>query len=138
MKELDRIMAAAEIKAFCCPNCLNIFEVASGNCPHCGQRVEPATRYNIMHKERVALVRAMETICRNLNDERIINHWLMEGVADGDIKSDTTDFTIHQDYCDDETFIDLMDCFLECMAMANKSGGLFCGGVTSTIGEEEE
>ena len=35
--------------------------------------------------ERVKFVKAMEYICRSINDETIFDAWLMNGVADGDI-----------------------------------------------------
>ena len=77
--------------------------------------------------------------CRNLNDEDVFMGWLMCGVADGDITPTTTDEEIASSYCeDDANFAELMDCFLICMHRAYKSGGLYCGRVTSNIGEEEE
>ena len=35
--------------------------------------------------ERIKMVKAMEYIARNLNNEHIFYRWLMTGVADGDI-----------------------------------------------------
>lgn len=35
--------------------------------------------------ERVKMVKAMEFIARQLNDENILNTWLTLGVADGDV-----------------------------------------------------
>ena len=79
-------------------------------------------------KERAELVRAMETIARNLNDENIIYGWLACGVADGDIDYDTTDEDLEW-YCEDDNLADLMCVFLRCMVKARKSGGLYCDGV---------
>lgn len=138
MEKINMIKMARPINALECPNCGKLF-FAAPRCPDCGQRVVEPGRWHRDMKERVALVRAMETVCRNLNDECILVSWLTCGVADEDITSITTDEEIRDEYCeDDETFIDLMDTFLRCMLRANKSGGLFCGDVTSTIGEEEE
>lgn len=87
-----------------------------------------------INKERINMVRAMETIARSVNDESAFDLWLYLGVADGDIDDDTTDEEL-EDYCDDETFAELMDTFLKLMARAKKSGGLYCDGITS--GESE-
>lgn len=87
-------------------------------------------------KERAELVRAMETVARCINDEDIFMGWLMNGVADEDIVSETTLEEIDEmGYTDAGTLRCLMDCFLRCMIRASKSGGLYCGGVTSTVGE---
>lgn len=51
-------------------------------------------------KDRVALVRAMEIVIRNLNDEDLIYSWFGYGVADGDIDEDTTDEEIAESYCE--------------------------------------
>lgn len=137
MEEINKIKKVMPIEAFMCPNCSQVFK-PSFRCPHCGQRVVEPGRWQTNMKERVALVRAMETVARCINDGNVISGWLMCGVADGDITSTTTDEEIREEYCeDDENFIELMDTFLRCMLRANKSGGLFCGDVTSTIGEEE-
>ena len=84
--------------------------------------------------ERISLVKAMEFICRNINDEDIFFGWLLNGVADGDIPYGS--LTVTQDdiesldyYIEDENFSDLISCFLRCMARAKNSGGLFCDGV---------
>ena len=37
-------------------------------------------------EERVKMVKAMEFICRQINDEDVFMGWLMNGVADGDIE----------------------------------------------------
>lgn len=86
--------------------------------------------------ERITMVKAMEFITRNLNDEEIFSDWLSIGVADGDIEYG--DVTVNPDaaedleyYLEDENFADLMDTFLQLMKAANKSGGLYCDGVVS-------
>lgn len=125
-------------KAYRCPNCKTLFQVAS-RCPECGQMVETQEEHRVRIKDRVELVRAMETVCRNLNDERVFMHWITMGVADEDITPDTTDEFIAEQYCEDEgNFAELMDCFLECMQEAFKSGGLYCGRIKSNLGEEIE
>ena len=96
------------------------------------------TRQEKYLRERMMAVKAMEFIARQVNDERVIDVWLMYGVADGDIEYG--DFTIHSgvetdpayEYASDsDTFSYLMGCFLRTMSAAYKSGGLWCGDVTS-------
>ena len=84
-------------------------------------------------KERTRMVKAMEFICRQINDEDVMEGWLMGGVADGDIEygdfapvDDNVDY-----YIEDDSFADLMGCFLRRMEGAKKSGGLYCGGIVS-------
>lgn len=93
-------------------------------------------------KERIKMVKAMEYIARQVNDEDVFEGWLMAGVADGDIKYG--DLEVPENIEDDEafwyagdpdTFAELMGCFLRIMARAKKSGGLYCGNVVS-VGEE--
>lgn len=86
-------------------------------------------------EERVKLVKAMEYIVRNVNDERVFATWLTDGVADGDIEYgdlsyDPEDEDMIDLVEDDDSFADLMDSFLYVMARARKSGGLYCDGVT--------
>ena len=88
-------------------------------------------------KERAAVVRAMETIARCINDEDIFMGWLMNGVADGDINKDTTDEDLDW-YCEDDNFADLMACFLRRMVGASKSGGLYCNGVVAVSEEDDD
>lgn len=93
----------------------------------------------VNHTERALMVMAMETIARSINDEEIFMGWLMCGVADGDIDTTTTpQEVIDMGYTEDDTFVDLMDCFLRCMKRAYKSGGLYCSWATSTIGDYDE
>lgn len=88
-------------------------------------------------EERVKMVKAMEFICRQINDEDVFFGWIMSGVADGDIQYG--DFSIDSLDCDeatwyaedDKNFSELMACFLRRMVRAKKSGGLYCDGVSS-------
>ena len=138
MADINKAEIANEFKAFKCPTCGCVFIKAS-RCPACGQRVMSGEEFATRMKDRVQMVRAMETIARSINDEEVLLGWLMGGVADGDIDNKTTDEAIVDMYCkDDETFIGLMDCFLRCMKRAYTSGGLYAGNVVSTIGDEEE
>lgn len=86
--------------------------------------------------ERIKMVKAMEFIARQMNDEEAFEGWLVNGVADGDIEYGTLD--VQPDdaedmavYIEDESFADLMDTFLWCMREAQKSGGLYCDNVVS-------
>lgn len=84
--------------------------------------------------ERIKLVKAMEFVARQVNDEEVFEGWLINGVADGDIRHgdlsvDTDDYSDY--YIGDDDFAELMGCFLRVMSRANKSGGLYCDGVVS-------
>lgn len=81
-------------------------------------------------KERIAIVRAMETLARQINDESAFMTWLTFGVADGDIDNSTTDEEL-EFYAEDENFAELMGAFLLVMAKARKSGGLYADGILS-------
>ena len=72
--------------------------------------------------ERAEVVRAMDTMCRCINNEEIFFPWLMCGVADGDITSETTDEDLEY-YCEDDTFAELTYYFLRRMCAAAKDGG---------------
>ena len=89
-------------------------------------------------EERVKMVKAMEYIARQVNDEGVFDYWLSLGVADGDIEYgdlsayenlENDDAAWYAD--DDKGFAELMDTFLSLMVYAKKSGGLYCGGVVS-------
>lgn len=105
-------------------------------------------------KQRVDMVRAMETIVRNINNEDVMWGWLMCGVADGDITDETTDEEIYMDYCeDDNQFADIMSCFVRTIRRmvdddeefdveefdvedrAKGNGYLYCDGVVSKYNE---
>ena len=83
---------------------------------------------------RAKVVRAMETIARCVNDEEVFYRWLLCGVADGDIDNDTTDEDLEY-YCEDKTFADLMERFLDLMTAAKKSGGLYEDKIVSKYEE---
>lgn len=83
-----------------------------------------------INKDRVQLVRAMETLARAVNDENVFMRWLTIGVADGDIKQDTEDEEL-EFYTQDEVFSELMDTFLDLMSDARKKGGLYCDNMLS-------
>ena len=90
--------------------------------------------------ERIRLVKAMEYVARQINDEGIFyNVWLTDGVADGDVQygdliaspEEAGDDWGMGWYIDDEHFADLMGTFLFAMAKAKRSGGLYCDGISS-------
>ena len=83
---------------------------------------------------RAKVVRAMETIARCVNDEEVFYRWLLCGVADGDIDDDTTDEDLEY-YCEDKTFADLMERFLDLMTAAKRSGGLYEAKIVSKYEE---
>ena len=91
--------------------------------------------------ERIKLVKAMEFITRNINDEDVFEDWLRNGVADGDIpygslSIENDDLENLEYYIEDESFADIMDTFLVVMKGACKSGGLYCDKVVSGVGNK--
>lgn len=89
-------------------------------------------------EERMKLVRSMEFIARQINDEDVFEAWLCDGVADGDIPYgdfDIVDASVRY-YTEDEVFAELIDTFMYCMARARRSGGLYCDDVCA--GEREQ
>lgn len=85
--------------------------------------------------ERVKMVKCMEFIARHINDENILDGWLMYGVDDGAI--DFGDLSDEMDldmmfYIEEHTLSELMQTFLECMKKAKKDG-LYCDGVLSGV-----
>lgn len=81
-------------------------------------------------KQRIEMVRAMETLARSVNSESVFMSWLLCGVADGDINDEETADEL-ECYIDDETFAEIMGVFLNVMERANKDGGLYADGVLS-------
>lgn len=89
---------------------------------------------------RIKMVKAMEFIARQVNDEDVFEHWLMYGVADGDIAYGNLNVEVDDEdnleyYIRDQEFSELMDDFLTVMSDACKSGGLYCDDIVS--GEED-
>ena len=89
------------------------------------------------HEERLQMIKCMEYIARQVNDEQVFEGWLIGGVADGDIEN-WSDLTVRESeeealeyYTEPEVFADLMGTFLRLMRRAEKSGGLYCGDVVS-------
>lgn len=89
--------------------------------------------------ERMKMVKAMEFIARQVNNEEIFNVWLSDGVGDGEIEYGDMNVTdVEGYYCGgdgwkqdeaDKHFADLMDTFMWVMKEAWKDGGLYCGEV---------
>lgn len=86
-------------------------------------------------KVRCDIVRAMETLVRACNNEDFIMTWLRIGVADGDIRPDTTDEDLDYYVEDDTVLANLMDTFLHIMKNAHADGGLYVDGVVSKSSE---
>lgn len=83
-------------------------------------------------KERIEMIRAMETIARNLDDKAEYEYWLTFGVAGVDISGDTTDEEL--EFCvKDENFADLMYNFLRTLGIKpdKAKGMLNCDGIIS-------
>ena len=84
--------------------------------------------------ERIKMVKAMEYILRNLNDESDLDSWLILGVADGDIVygdlfgDGTVDFDY---YIEDDEFSHLMALFIKIIKRTSINGGLYCDKVLS-------
>ena len=70
---------------------------------------------------RIKMLEAMKYIASSINDEDILDRWLMLGIPDGD-----TNFA---NYCSDDELEDIIHEFLIAMSKAKKSGGLYCDGV---------
>jgi hypothetical protein len=81
-------------------------------------------------QQRKELVKAMDLIVSTINDEDIIEPWLMYGVADGDIHFGTPSEEVDESYCEDGTFGELMTLFLKLMNRA-QADGLYHRGVLS-------
>ena len=86
--------------------------------------------------ERIKMVKAMEFLVRQVNNEEFIGPWLDYGVADGDIEYG--DLEVHEEdaenleyYISDEEFSELMNLFLRIMKAAHADGGLYCDGIVS-------
>lgn len=84
-------------------------------------------------KERIDMIRAMEIVCKNINDEEIMMRWRIDGVADGDIKDTTKDVDLKY-YAKDDVFGGLLTTFAEIMKEVCKDGihgAFYCDGFRS-------
>lgn len=72
---------------------------------------------------------AMERLVRSINNEEIIESWLMCGIPDGDIRNYTKD-EVDDYFTEDENLKDLITLFLKLMTKANKNGSLYIDGIT--------
>lgn len=72
---------------------------------------------------------AMERLVRCINNEEIIESWLMCGIPDGDIKNYTRD-EVDDYFIEDKNLKDLITLFLKLMTKANNDGSLNIDGVT--------
>ena len=86
---------------------------------------------NINSKERVSVIRAMDTIIRGLNDERDILWWLDSGVPDGEINEETTDEELYWLVDNDESFADIMSTFIKIMRRQPVNGAMWVDNVLS-------
>lgn len=86
---------------------------------------------NINLKERVSVIKAMDTIVRSLNDERDILWWLDSGVPDGEINEETTDEELYWLVDDDESFADIMSTFIKIMRRQPVNGAMWVDNVLS-------
>ena len=86
-----------------------------------------------MKTDRIKMVKAMEYIVRNVNNEDLLEPWLAVGVADGDIPYGdlSDDIGETENWTEDENFSELMGLFLKIMAGAKKDGGLYCDKIVS-------
>ena len=84
------------------------------------------------------MLKAMEIIMRNLNDEEIFETWLTDGLPDGLSLDNDEDF---EEFTDDVTFADIMDTFVYIMMQAcpnqnvadARRGTLYCDGVINEM-----
>ena len=86
--------------------------------------------------ERIKMVKAMEYIARQVNNEDVFEQWLLCGVADGDVRYGDLGFTPDDIddldyYLTDKNFSYLMKRFLTLMSDAKRNGGLYCDKVIS-------
>ena len=95
-------------------------------------------KHETNYTERIKMIKAMEFIARQINNEEIFEAWLEEGVADGDIEYgdlsgefDTDELDYLEYYLRDDNFAELMGLFTRMMKHADRSGGLYCDGIVS-------
>lgn len=83
---------------------------------------------NVEYRKNVVL--AMESLVRAVNDEELLEPWLMCGVPDGDIQQYTQD-EVDDYFVEDNNFAELMGLFLKIMSRAKNDGGLYVDRVVS-------
>lgn len=83
---------------------------------------------NVEYRKNVVL--AMECLVRAVNNEELLDPWLMCGVPDGDIQQYTQD-EVDEYFIKDDNFADLMGLFLKIMSRAKNDGGLYVDRVVS-------
>ena len=85
-------------------------------------------------KEQAKIIIEMDNIARCINDENILESWLMGGVPDGDIPYKDTismeDIDEVAEMYDEYDLKVFMGCFLRCMKSAGKDG-LYVNGVVA-------
>ena len=86
---------------------------------------------NINLKERVSVIKAMDTIVRSLNDEEYVAWWLEDGVPDGEIDEGTADEELYWLADDDESFADIMSTFIKIMRRQPVNGAMWVDNVLS-------
>ena len=86
---------------------------------------------NINLKERVSVIRAMDTIVRSLNDEEYVAWWLEDGVPDGEIDEGTADEELYWLVDDNESFADIMSTFIKIMRRQPVNGAMWVDNVLS-------
>lgn len=86
---------------------------------------------NINLKERISVIRAMDTIVHSLNDEEYIAWWLEDGVPDGEIDEGTADEELYWLADDDESFADIMSTFIKIMRRQPVNGAMWVDNVLS-------
>lgn len=83
-------------------------------------------------KAQAKMIIEMDDIARCINDEYIVESWMMAGVPDGDIPYKTTismeDLDEVAEMYDEYDFKVFIGCFLRCMKSAGKDG-LYLDGV---------
>lgn len=91
--------------------------------------------------QRIRMLKAMEFVACQINDENWLDAWCALGVADGDIfpgdLSGADPEGALDYYLEDDNFAYVMECFLNVMTGAKKSGGLYCDNVVSGFGKEQ-
>ena len=85
-------------------------------------------------KAQSKMIIEMDDIVRCINDENIVESWLMGGVPDGDIPYKETismeDINEIAEMYDEDDFKVFVGCFLRCMKSAGKDG-LYVDGVVA-------